>query len=289
MLQRQGMELLWKQQASGDDWQATVQLDAVNQRVKLKSYQFEGRQGLAALGEYLISLAREQGFGKVLAEVREADWEQFVGRGFAPEGIIPGYFEGEVAYCVSYFTNPDRQASSRLAKENAILEQVLSVEPVWTPVIDSRFTLEPCTADDAPELAQLFRKVFTTYPTPLHDPAYVRDLIRREEAIFRLVRDGRRLVSAAAAEIDWQKRNAEMTNCATLPDYRGEGLMAAILADLEPAVQEREIGCLFSLARASSHGMNLVLRRLGYRFRGRLINNCHIMGDFEDMNIWVKL
>lgn len=289
MLQRQGTELLWKEQAGGDDWQATIQLDAVNQRVKLKSYRFESRQGLAALGEYLISRAREQGFGKVLAEVREADWEQFVGRGFTPEGLIPGYFEGEVAYCLSYFTDPGRQASSRLARENEILEQVLSVEPFWTPVIDSRFSLEPATPADAPELAQLYRKVFTTYPTPLHDPAYVRELIETEEAIFRLVRDGGRLVSAAAAEVDWQHRNAEMTNCATLPDYRGEGLMAAILADLEPATRERSITCLFSLARASSHGMNLVLRRLGYRFRGRLINNCHIMGDFEDMNAWVKL
>jgi hypothetical protein len=35
--------------------------------------------------------------------------------------------------------------------------------------------------------------------------------------------------------------------------------------------------------------MNTALARLGYRFRGRLMNNCHIMGGFEDMNIWVRL
>jgi len=45
--------------------------------------------------------------------------------------------------------------------------------------------------------------------------------------------------------------------------------------------------CLFSLARASSFGMNL-FRRLDYRYRGTLINNCHISGAYEDMNTWVK-
>nr|WP_315989693.1 hypothetical protein [Desulforamulus aquiferis] len=34
--------------------------------------------------------------------------------------------------------------------------------------------------------------------------------------------------------------------------------------------------------------MNLVLHRLGYTFRGTLVNNCHIGGSYEDMNIWVR-
>ncbi len=287
MSQVQG-ELRRKVQASGDGWEATAEIDPTNQRVKLKAYRFDGPKGLAALGEYLVSLAREAGFGKVLAEVREEDWEQFLGRGFIPEGVIPAFFQGDPAYCLAYFTDPKRQASTRLEQENQILEQVLDTPPVCDQTIDGRFDLEPATVDDVEEMAHLFRTVFTSYPSPLFDPGYIAKLIETEEGIFRVVRDGRRIVSAAAAEVDWANGHAEMTNCATLPDYRGEGLMAAILQDLDAEMVRRDVPCRFSLARASSHGMNLVLRRLGYRYRGRLMNNCHIMGDWEDMNIWVR-
>jgi putative beta-lysine N-acetyltransferase len=286
--QQRGELLLRKVQAGGDSWEAAAELDMVNQRVKLKEYQYESHSGLSALGEYLLSLARDEGYGKVLAEVREEDWERFLGRGFAPEGLIPGYFQGDVAYLMAYYLDTERQASSRLEQENEVLEKVLEAEPLRAQGLDPRFSLEPATEEDAPELAGLFRRVFITYPTPLHDAAYVAKLIQSREGVFRIVRDDGRLVSSAAAEVDWAKGNAEMTNCATLPDYRGEGLMASILADLEVEMSREGVGCLFSIARASSHGMNMVLQRLGYRYQGRLVNNCHIMGDFEDMNIWVR-
>lgn len=281
--------VLERMQAASDDWHAAVEVDTLNQRLKLKTYRYHGRAGLAALGEYLISLARGQGLGKILAESREADWERFLGRGFALEGIIPGYFAGNDGYLLSYFIDPDRQQSSRLEHENQVLEAVLDAD-LTEPEIAERFTVSPATVADVEEMAALFSLTFDTYPTPLDQPGYIRKLMQTEEAVFRVVRDDDgRLVSAAAAEVDWEQRHAEMTNCATLPECRGEGLMSAILHDLEQEMLRRGVTCLFSLARASSHGMNLVLRRLGYRYRGRMINNCHICGDWEDMNVWVKL
>lgn len=288
MLQSQGRDLQAKVQCNGPGWEAVLLVDPVNERVKLKRYQFEHEEGLADLGEYLLSLARKEGFGKVLAEVREQDWEQFLGRGFSPEGIIPGYYQGDPAYTLSYFTDPQRQSSSQLEHENAVLERVLTAPEGAAPAVKEGYTLEEATPQDAREMAAVFARVFTSYPTPLTDPLYLTELMETEEGLFRLVRQSGRLVSAAAAEVDWVNRNAEMTNCATLPEYRGEGLMAAMLADLEREMSRREVPCLFSIARATSTGMNLVLRRLGYQYRGRLINNCHIMGGFEDMNIWVK-
>ncbi len=287
MIQEERVPLLQRVEATSDDWQATVELDGINRRVKLKRYRFEGREALAALGEYLISLARSQGFGKILAESREADWERFLGRGFALEGIIPGYFAGADGYFLSYFIEPDRQQSSRLELENEILEAVLDADLV-EPEVHERFTIAPATDEDVEEMAELFGAIFDTYPTPLNQPDYIRQQMRDEEAIFRVVREDGRVVSAAAAEVDWANRHAELTDCATYPEYRGEGLMLAILRDLEQELHRRDVGCLFSLARASSYGMNLVLRRLGYRYRGRMINNCHICGDWEDMNVWVK-
>jgi hypothetical protein len=34
--------------------------------------------------------------------------------------------------------------------------------------------------------------------------------------------------------------------------------------------------------------MNITFARMGYRFAGRWINNTHIGGQFEDMNVWYK-
>jgi hypothetical protein len=34
--------------------------------------------------------------------------------------------------------------------------------------------------------------------------------------------------------------------------------------------------------------MNIVFMRAGFEYCGRLINNCDIYGQYEDMNIWVK-
>lgn len=289
MAQGQVEKLVRKLKVGREGWQAEGVLDMISTRVKLKRYQVDSRAGLADLGDYLLALAREKGCGKVLAEVKEADWEQFLGRGFTLEGIIPGYFAGETAYWLSYFVDPARQHSARLEQEHHVLETVLTEEHAPPPVLAAEFQLSRPTQDDAEDLANLYGQVFTTYPSPLNDPEYVREQMESEEAIFRFVRHEGRIISAAAAEVDWSHRNAEMTNCATVPGYRGKGLMAAMMYDLQAEMAEREIGCCFSLARASSHGMNLVLRRLGYRFRGRLINNSHIMGGLEDMNIWVRV
>lgn len=277
-----------KVKATGDGWQARILLDPANGRLKLTSYEVEGPTAIADLSAHLTELARTEEMGKVVVLSRQADWPAFLQRGFGLEGFIDGYLQGEQAYVLCYFTDPERQASTRLERENAILEQVLASDPLLPSPPSRRFNLTVATPDDADEMAKLFDTVFVTYPDPLESPAYLRDVIESEQAVFVIARDGDRLVSAAGADIDWEKRNAEMTHCATLPEYRGHGLMAGILAALEPEMMQRNIGCLYSLARASSHGMNLVLRRLGYRFQGRMINSCHIMGDFEDMNIWVK-
>lgn len=53
-------------------------------------------------------------------------------------------------------------------------------------------------------------------------------------------------------------------------------------------MKEKGIPHLFSLTRAVSTGMNMVIAKLGFEYKGRLIQNSQISGDFEDMNIWVK-
>ena len=67
-----------------------------------------------------------------------------------------------------------------------------------------------------------------------------------------------------------------MTDCATLPEHRQFGLMKHLLVKLEEELLAQVIYCVYSIARALSFGMNVVLHQLQYQYRGSLANNCYI-------------
>lgn len=79
-----------------------------------------------------------------------------------------------------------------------------------------------------------------------------------------------------------------MLKAVTIPEYRGQGLLSNLVYSLEQDLTQKGFYTLYSLSRAMNPGINAVLFKLGYKYTGRLINNCHICGGFEDMNIWVK-
>jgi len=64
--------------------------------------------------------------------------------------------------------------------------------------------------------------------------------------------------------------------------------MSHLFKAIEQHLRKKEIFYLFSLTRALSYGMNITVAREGYKYMGRLKNNCIISTGFEDMNIWVK-
>lgn len=106
--------------------------------------------------------------------------------------------------------------------------------------------------------------------------------------VYYIMLDHDRLISAASAEINPELGHAEITDCAVLPEYRGHSLTSFLIEALEKEMAGKDIFHVFSLARASSFGMNAVLYHSGYQYGGRLINNCFIAEGLENMNIWCK-
>jgi putative beta-lysine N-acetyltransferase len=88
--------------------------------------------------------------------------------------------------------------------------------------------------------------------------------------------------------MDIENLNAEMTDCATYPEYRGKGILSNIINELELELKNRNFITLYSLSRAINIGINMVLCKHEYKYSGRLLKNCNICGAFEDMNIWTK-
>lgn len=269
------------------DFRARVRLDQRNERLTLLSYEYYTT--VAPLAELLIETARQERLSKVVVVARGSDWEDFLTRGFALEAKAHRYFHGQAGHFMSYFLTAERQVRDRLEEEQALLQSVLEQEPAPAAPLPDNYHLALATPDQAEALANVYDQVFVSYPSPLTDPDYVRELIESGDGLFllALTEDGA-IASAAAAEIDRAEGNAEITNCATLPDHRGEGLMATLVAALQPKLAELHIEGIYSMARAHSYGMNLVLHRLGYLYRGRLIRHAHIGGGFEDLNLWER-
>lgn len=260
-------------------------VDPVNERVTIKQMRFRD----ARLFTFdVLRAARAHEVGKVLLYAREEDWLALLSQGFVLEAVLDGYFHGRPAYLMGYLLTTARRACGDLAREQAVVESALSADPEPAPDLPDGLQVVTATAEIAPDLARIYQETFTSFPSPLHEPEFVARLIESGEGIFRAVMDGPRVASAAAAEMDREWGAAEITNCATRPEYRGEGLMQILIADLEQDAEREGATTLFSIARASSFGMNRALGKAGYQFRGRLRGNSHIMGGYEDMHLWVK-
>lgn len=269
----------------GEGYSCKLFFDWYNRRLKVIDYE---ATDYLALTERLHWLAEENDFDKIFFKATRDDWQEFLRHGYMLEGILRYYFDGEDAYVLSRFCSTDRVTSEHLIEESDLIEKLMRSSAKPPRPLPEGYRLLPCTPEHIPDLVLLYRRVFETYPSPLTHPDYLLATMERNVLYRAIVDNEGRIVSAASAECDDKHANAEMTDCATHPDQRGKSLMSHILSALEGDLKARGINTAYTLARARSVGMNRVFYGLGYEYSGRLVNNCDIYGQFEDMNIWVK-
>jgi putative beta-lysine N-acetyltransferase len=270
----------------GDGYSVRLFFDNYNKRLKVLDYEADDYRAMVARVDYL---ADANGFDKVFFKARGNDWQRFLSFGYQLEGILKYFYRGKDGYVMSKFRSVERAHNKLIIEENELIEKLMSRPPeaVAKP-LPPEYQLIECTQDHIPGLVELYRDVFATYPSPLTIPDFIDQTMKRN-VLYRAILNGQGLiVAAASAEIDHKHSSAELTDCATLKSERGNGLMYRLLAKLIDDLDKIEIMTPFTLARAASFGMNLVFHRLGFEFTGRLVNNCDIYGQFEDMNIWVR-
>ncbi len=261
-----------------------VFLDYANSRLKVLKY----NQLSVNMIMNAVSLARTEKFGKVLVNCRLKDLKYFKEAGFVIEGMINGFFKGEDAYCMSLFLDKEREQSKNKEKEDEILELCFEKERILVPPdLNCEYKIRNSIENDIPQMVKLFKTVFKTYPSPIFDQDYLKKIMNKK-VLFKVALKDNMIVSIASADMDKENLNAEITDCATYPEYRGQGLLSNLAYMLEKELVERKFNTLYSLSRAINAGINISLGKLGYDYGGRLVNNCDICGGFEDMNIWVK-
>lgn len=217
---------------------------------------------------------------------REMEW---VRRGYVREGVILGYFaDGRDAWIWSAFADGPRDLAPRDAEHDAIVE-LAGAKPAARPTLPEGYRCRTAGPADAGAVAALLQDTFSAYPSPL-DLDTVRARLEADDCRYRLaVTAEGELAAAAAAEIDLERRSAELTDCATVPEHRGAGLMAYLLHRLErDLAHEMDITDVYTIARADEVGMNCVFSKLGFVYTGRLVNNCRMPGGWESMNLWCR-
>lgn len=260
-----------------------IQYGPLNQRVYLMKLD---PAELPAILDILENLAETGGYGKLFARIPQSAVSAFLSRGYRMEARIPGLFQGSEAGCfMAKYPRPARAKERQPERIRDILEKAGASSGAnrKRPAVDVR----ACAPAEAPEISRLYAKVFASYPFPVYDPAYIQATMA-EHLRYYCVRSGDQPVAVASAEMDAQGGNAEMTDFATLPDWRGRGLASALLARMEREMAAETMKTVYTIARSLSPGMNRVFARAGYDFAGTLINNTHIAGEIQSMNVWFK-
>jgi putative beta-lysine N-acetyltransferase len=270
---------------ANDKFKLEALVDRYSRRLWVTSYRVKKAP---AMTRYVKEVAAASGLEKIILPARGEDRQAMEGQGFHFEGQVEGFFNGQAAHFMAFYPSPGRRLNHRAENERRIIAEVLahSAPGRGLEKLPPGFRCRRPRTENIPALAALYRNVFATYPTPVGSTDYLAGTMG-QSALYRVITERGKIISAAAAEIDPWHNNAEMTNCATLPAYRGRGLMLHLVSALGQDCRARGITCRYTLARAGSYGMNLVFHRLRYKFGGSLVNNCHISGNFETMNIWV--
>lgn len=236
----------------------------------------------------LDALAAENGYTKIFAKVPTPCAPAFITAGYRHEGTIPQFYNGETgAAFLGKFTDPTREITAHLDE----IEQTIALAQSKNGRVEKRlpveYTLRSAVEADAQDLANVYRKVFASYPFPIHNAEYLMETMRSHICYFVAENEGK-IVAASSGEMDQTNRNTEMTDFATLPAHLGNGLAFHLLQYMESEMIKRNMATLYTIARAISPGMNITFAKCGYSYGGTLINNTQICGSIESMTLWYK-
>lgn len=201
--------------------------------------------------------------------------------------------------CLGYNTEDRRDSQEVVQQENNLINNVLETQASRRDIPEI-YTVElideTCNLRDISDMVKLYSEAFTTYTTNLNHVS-VSHMV--DNSWTYVVRHNGRVVSTVVAEIaDVNLDNgntiriAELSEMATLRDYRGQGLVTYATQQLLDDLND--VNLIYAEARASHFAINRTFRRLGFEYAGRLNKQCILSGDqeineqgpYENLNVW---
>ncbi len=263
-----------------------LQHGAYNNRIYLMKLSKNDYPGIL---DHLDKLAREHGYGKILAKVPDWAKDGFLAKGYQKEAHIPSFFNGSFdAYFLGKFLSDHRgKEKDPETAERVIKTASMKSRENQLNELDSSYEYRICKDSDSGKMAEVYQEVFETYPFPIYDPEYIKKTMA-ENIVYLGVWHDRKLIALSSVEIDSDSSSGEMTDFATLSEYRGKGFSNFLLHTAEQVIFPKGIRMAYTIARAYSFGMNITFAKRGYTYTGTLVNNTNISGKLESMNVWYK-
>jgi len=242
----------------------------------------------------LDKLAKVEEYSKIFAKVPEYAKDEFIKNSYLMEAAIPGFFNGqEGVYFLGKFFSGSRKIDNKIVEINTILNVArskkndINIKDIINKNLPPGFKYKICDISNVFQMADLYRKVFDTYPFPIFDPQYILKSMD-ENFIYSSIWKNDTIVALSSCEMYPGAQNVEMTDFATLPEYEGKGLAIYLLHSMENEMRKRKIKTAYTISRAVSYGINIIFAKMGYEYCGTLIKNTNISGNFESMNVWYK-
>ena len=265
---------------------SVVQHGNHNDRVYVMKLNLQDVPGTLATVEDLAIL---KGYGKIFARIPRSAWPDFEKSGYRTEAIIPGLFRGRMdGLFVSRYFSIEREKAP-INPSNLLSRTVNDRHAKMTPGTPhpALRQVAACRFDEAPAISAIYRQVFESYPFPIQDSGYLKKVMN-ENVRYYCVRAGDGIAALAAAEIDRENESVEMTDFATLPQWRRTGMADLLLRHMENETRQRGLQTAYTIARAASVGINQLFHSNSYSYAGQLVNNSQIAGSIQSMNVWYK-
>jgi putative beta-lysine N-acetyltransferase len=240
---------------------------------------------------YIDELIDKYSYSKIFVKAPAWSYKDFVNNGFVKEAFIPNFFNG---YDDCYFLCKYLDESRKKIKPS-IKKKISEVKEKADKIKNSQYLMiskyldkiKIINEDRINDLIKLYKNVFLTYPFPIFDKDFIKNEMEKGTKYYGIYNDGK-LIAASSSEINYKDSNVEMTDFATLGEYRGNSLSYYLLNKMECDIKKSKIKTAYTIARSLSYGMNITFSKLGYNLAGTLFNNTNISGDFENMNVYYK-
>lgn len=239
----------------------------------------------------LDSLAKQHTYTKIFVKIPKKYKEFFSKKNYIAEGFVNKFYDNSED-CVFMAKFLDKHRSTPLNQEqNEKIIKYAQSKKEFAPLVKVSLPegclLREATPSDAEDMAALYSSVFESYPFPVFDGEYIKKTMRENIVYFGIWKD-HQLIALSSCEMSVEDKNVEMTDFAILPDHRSQKLSHILLMHMEKEMTKRGIKTAYTIARAVSIGMNCTFGKNGYDYGGTLIQNTHIGGGLEDMNLWFK-
>lgn len=239
--------------------------------------------------DYCDTLANQHGYTKLFCKVPSWAAPTLIARGFDVEAQVPHFYNGvDTAFFCAKYSDTRRKTTvpeeylvqlTDILKKGAVQGfNVSSVPPREVHILEK---------EHAVQISEVYKQVFDSYPFPIFDPNYICQTMDDGVVYFGIFEDNA-LVAVSSAEVDYKGLNAEMTDFATLPEYRGQKLAVVLLSHMEEHMKSLNIPTVYTIARLQAPAITITFLRHAYTYSGTLINNTHIGGSIESMNVLYK-